>query len=188
MRISRSAIVLFIAAFTASSLSIGRAETASSSSVVPRHLLFPVLLTKTIRVGGLGDAQEKKISLEVAQDVIVNHRIFAKKGDTVEAHYSNQKNFTSRVFSKNISEELALDVDDVINFCGDTIHLQYEHTLRGGARKSFMSFGAHVHDAVFDKGTVLLSRTDRIEKGVCSEHTDRNPLPAPQNGLAEDEN
>lgn len=45
--------------------------------------------------------------------------------------------------------DLTLDVDDVANFCGDTLHTQVERTFAGGVRSGFPSFGVHAHDAVF---------------------------------------
>jgi hypothetical protein len=185
LRNSRPAgISLAVIALFALGVTAARAE--STTFAVPRHTLFPVLVTKDIRVGGLGAAEQKKVNLELAQDVIVDHHLIAKKGDTVEGHYTNQKNATVRTFSTNISEELALDVDDIINFCGDTIHLQYERTVVGGARTGVLSLGFHSHDAVFAKGSVLLSKSDRVEKNICSERTSQDPLPAPQDGLEPD--
>ncbi|HYL27909.1 MAG TPA: hypothetical protein VEW74_08745, partial [Candidatus Nitrosotalea sp.] len=113
-------------------------------------------VTKDIRVGGAGTNSEvHKVKFEVTQDAIVNGYVIAKAGDLVEGEYTNQTNITKRVFSMNESQEVALDVDDAINFCGDTIHLEFERTFVGGARGGFMSFGIHAHDAVFAKGSVL---------------------------------
>jgi hypothetical protein len=157
---------------------------ADVTTTVPRHTMIPVVLTKEIRVGGMGDSQEKKVEFEVAQDVIVNGYFVAKKGDTVEGHYTSSKNMTKSLFGGKISEELSVDVDDVANFCGDTLHLQFERTFRGGARMSVI--GVNAHDAVFDKGVVLLARTDRVAKNVCAEKTAMAPQPLPS-GLVPDD-
>ncbi len=154
------------------------------TTTVPRHTMVPVALTKEIRVGGMGDSQEKKVEFEVAQDVIVNGYFVAKKGDTVEGHYTSTKNLTKSLFGGKVSEELSLDVDDVANFCGDTLHLQFERTFRGGARMGML--GVNSHDAVFDKGTVLLARTDRVQRKVCGEKTSQAPQPMPS-GLVPDD-
>jgi len=151
---------------------------------VPRGTLIPVILTKEIRVGGMGDAQERKIKLEAAQDVIINGYVIAKKGDTVDGHYVSTKNVTKSLLGGKVSEELSVDVDDVVNFCGDTLNLAFERTFRGGARMSVI--GVNAHDAVFDKGTILLAKTDRVQKKVCAERTRRQPEPAPS-GLVPDE-
>jgi hypothetical protein len=124
------------------------------------------------------------VEFEAAADVIVNGFVVVKKGDTVEGHYTSTKNATSSLFGGKVSEELALDVDDVANFCGDTLHLQFERTFRGGARIG--PLGVNSHDAVFAKGTVLLARTDRVEKHTCAEVTSERPQPLPS-GLVPDD-
>jgi hypothetical protein len=158
---------------------------ADVTALVPRHTLVPVVLTKEIRVGGMGESQEKKVEFEVAQDVIVDGYFVAKKGDTVEGHYTSTKNLTKSMFGGKVSEELSVDVDDVANFCGDTLHLQFERTFRGGARMSLI--GVNSHDAVFSKGDVLIARTDRVQKNVCAERTSMAPLPMPSDGLLPDD-
>ena len=158
---------------------------ADVTTLVPRHTMVPVVLTKEVRVGGMGESQEKKVEFEVAQDVIVAGYAVAKKGDTVEGHYTSTKNTTKSLFGGKVSEELSLDVDDVANFCGDTLHLQFERTFRGGARLS--PIGVNAHDAVFDKGTVLLTRTDRVEKHVCAERTSARSAALPEGLLPDDQ-
>lgn len=113
---------------------------------------------------------------------MVNGYLVAKQGDLVEATYDTQTNETHRVFSTNVSQEVELDVDDVVNFCGDTIHLGFGRTFVGGGRAGAFSFGPHAHDAVFSKGLLLKASTDRIEKSVCAEKTSEAP-PAPPAGM-----
>jgi hypothetical protein len=158
---------------------------ADTTTVVPRHTIVPVRLTKEIRVGGMGDSQQKKVEFEAAADVIGNGFVIVKEGDTVEGHYTSTKNVTKSIFGGKVSEELAVDVDDVANFCGDTLHLQFERTFRGGARLSLL--GVNSHDAVFAKGTVLLARTDRVEKHICAERTRAKPRPLPVGLLPDDQ-
>jgi len=155
---------------------------------VARGTIVPVTVTKDIRVGGLGkNEEEKKIRFEVAQDVAVSGYLIAAKGDLVEGHYTNQNNVTKRFFSTNVSQEVALDIDDVVNFCGDTIHLEFERTFVGGARGGFLSFGVHAHDAVFEKGLVLKTKTDRAERSICAAVMTAAPLPLPTNMVVPDE-
>jgi hypothetical protein len=182
--------VAFSAAVTSAALFAGAASSqpTSEQTIVPRHTIIPVLIKKDQRVGGFGDAREqKKITAEVAQDIIIGSYIIAKQGDLVEGHFTTQKNVTKRVFSTNISQELSLDVDDVVNFCGDTIHMQFERTFVGGGRAGVLSFGGHAHDAVFSKGMILKAQTDRLEKAVCGEKTSRSPLPLPNDMVVPDE-
>ena len=160
----------------------------TSSIVVQRHVVIPILVVKDIRVGGAGDAQEeKKIKFEVAQDVIYAGFLIAQKGDLAEGHYTTQKNITKRYFSTDVSQEVALDVDDVVNFCGDTIHMEFERTFVGGVRGGMFSLGPHAHDAVFSKGAVLKAESDRLEKSVCAEKTTLAALPLPEAIVLPDE-
>jgi len=163
------------------------AFSAELTTLVPRGTIIPVLVTKDIRVGGAGGAQTKKVVFEVSQDVIVGGFVIAKKGDTVEGHFTVANNTTHRLFSDNHSSEVALDVDDVVNFCGDTIHMKFERTLVGGSRSGVLSLGAHAHDAVFDKGIVLKASTDRVEKSICAERTTLAPLALPPGMMVPDE-
>jgi hypothetical protein len=165
------------------------APPASSPTVtIPRRTVMFVTVTKDIRVGGSGTSSEvHKVKFEVAQDVILNGYVIAKAGDLAEGEYTNQNNITKRVFSTNESQEVALDIDDIVNFCGDTIHVQFERTFVGGARGGFMSFGIHAHDAVFDKGSILKAQTDRPEKNICAEATTAAPGPVPSPLIVSDE-
>jgi hypothetical protein len=163
------------------------ADQQTAPTIVPRHTIIPILVLKEQRVGAFGDArEEKKIKLEVAQDVIVAGRYIAKKGDLAEGHYTTERNVTKRMFSTNTSQELSLDIDDVVNFCGDTIHMEFERTFVGGGREGSFSFGPHAHDAVFDKGLVLKADTDRVEKSICAEPTKAAPIPLPSDMVIPD--
>ncbi|MGC1380227.1 MAG: hypothetical protein WA814_04305 [Candidatus Baltobacteraceae bacterium] len=155
---------------------------------IPRGTVIFVTVSKEIRVGGAGtNSEAHKVKFEVTQDIILNGHIIAKAGDLAEGEYTNQNNITKRAFSTNESQEVALDVDDIVNFCGDTIHLEFERTFVGGARGGFMSFGVHAHDAVFAKGSILKARTDRPEKNVCAEATTAAPGPVPSPLIVSDE-
>jgi len=161
---------------------------AALSVSVARHTIIPVVIVKDVRVGGAGDAKESKtLKADVAQDVIVNGFIIAKKGDLVEGHVTTEKNVTKRVFSADVSQEASLDIDDVVNYCGDTIHMEFERTFVGGVRGGFLSLGAHAHDAVFAKGSILKARSDRLEKSVCAEKTTMVALPLPSGMIVPDE-
>jgi hypothetical protein len=147
-----------------------------------------VTVTKDIRVGGAGTNSEvHKVKFEVTQDIILKGHVIAKAGDLAEGEYTNQNNITKRVFSTNESQEVALDVDDIVNFCGDTIHVEFERTFVGGARGGFMSFGIHAHDAVFAKGSIVKAQTDRPQKNICAEATTATPGPVPSPLIVSDE-
>jgi hypothetical protein len=175
-------------------VSVAAARSASVPTVtsptvyIPRGAVIYVTVTKDIRVGGAGTSSEvHKVKFEVTQDAIFKGFVIAKAGDLAEGEYTNQSNITKRVFSTNESQEVALDVDDIVNFCGDTIHMQFERTFVGGARGGFMSFGEHAHDAVFAKGSVLKAQTDRPQKDICAEATTATPGPLPSPIVVSDE-
>jgi hypothetical protein len=162
--------------------------TSSPTVYIPRGTVMFVTVTKDIRVGGAGTNSEvHKVKFEVTQDVIFKGYVIAKAGDLAEGEYTNQNNITKRVFSTNESQEVALDIDDIVNFCGDTIHVEFERTFVGGARGGFMSFGIHAHDAVFAKGSILKVQTDRPEKNICAEATTATPGPVPSPVVVSDE-
>ena len=162
--------------------------TSSLTIYIPRGTVIFVTVTKDIRVGGAGTNSEvHKVKFEVTQDLVLGGHIVAKAGDLAEGEYTNQSNITKRVFSTNESQEVALDIDDIVNFCGDTIHMEFERTFVGGARGGFMSFGIHAHDAVFSKGSILKAQSDRPEKNICAEATTATPAPVPLPLVVSDE-
>ncbi len=137
---------------------------------VPRGVTVPIFVTRDVRVGAQGASQEEhKVKFSVDQPVIVDGYVIAKPGDLAEGHYDTQTNQTKRQFETSTSQELELDMDDIVNFCGDTIHVQFVHTFVGGTRSGFLSFGVHQHDAAVEKGSVLAASTDRVQKRVCAE-------------------
>ncbi|MGB8908034.1 MAG: hypothetical protein WCC84_04745 [Candidatus Cybelea sp.] len=162
------------------------AETGTTITV-GRGVIVPVLVTKEVRVGAFGTSQEEhKVKFAVDQDVIYQGYIIAKPGDLAEGHYDTQTNQTKRQFETTTSEEVDFYLDDVVNFCGDTIHVGFEKTFVGGVRSGFLSFGVHAHDAVVAKGDVLEASTDRAEKNICAQPTTETAKPLLKNIIAPD--
>lgn len=158
------------------------------SVFVPRGVVIPVTVTKDVRVGAFGtNVAQRTVRFAVTQDVVVDGYVVAKAGDLVEGHYTDQQNTTHRTFETTTSQEITLDLDDAVNFCGDTIHLNFERTFVGGVRSGFLSFGVHAHDAVFDKGLVLAAQTDRGHKGVCAQPASAPARPLPKNMVEPDD-
>jgi hypothetical protein len=122
-------------------------------------------LTKDVRAGAFGSSPEPHtVELAVAQDVIVNGYAITRAGDLAEGHYATETNQTKRTFEANVSQELTLDIDDIVKFCGDTLHVQFERTFAG----------------VFGCGGILKASTDRFEKSVCAEATMAESPPLPR--------
>jgi hypothetical protein len=154
---------------------------------IPRGVTVPILVTRDVRVGANGAVQEEhKVKFAVDQDVVVDGYVIAKAGDLAEGHYDTSTNQTKRQFENETSQELELDIDDVVNFCGDTIYVAFERTFVGGTRSGFLSFGVHEHDAVFAKGAVLEASTDRVQRHVCAEPAAVAAPPLPKNIIAPD--
>ena len=162
-------------------------DDANNTVTVPRGVVVPILVTRDVRVGANGSSQEEhRVKLAVDQDVIVDGYVIAKAGDLAEGRYDTQTNQTNRTFEKTTSQEMELDVDDLVNFCGDTIHLKFAHTFVGGTRSGFLSFGVHEHDAAVGRGDVLQASTDRVERHICAEPTNAAPRPLPKNIITPD--
>jgi hypothetical protein len=158
-----------------------------STITIERGVVVPVLVTKEVRVGAYGSSQEEhKIKFAVDQDVIYQGYVIAKPGDLAEGHYDTQTNQTKRQFETTVSEEVDLYLDDIVNFCGDTIYLGFEKAFVGGVRSGFLSFGVHAHDAVVGRGDVLEAATDRVQKRICAEPTTEAPKPLPKRIIAPD--
>lgn len=152
-----------------------------------RGVVVPILVTKEVRVGAFGSSQEEhKVKFAVDQPVIYQGYVIAKPGDLAEGHYDTQTNQTKRQFSTEVSEEVDLYLDDIVNFCGDTVYVGFEHTFVGGVRSGFLSFGVHAHDAVVDKGDVLEASTDRAQKQICAEATTETARPLPKHVILPD--
>jgi len=158
-----------------------------NTMTVPRGVIVPILVTRDVRVGATGSSQEEhRVKFAVDQDVIVDGHVIAKAGDLAEGRYDTQTNQTKRQFETETSQELELDIDDIVNFCGDTIHLKFAHTFVGGTRSGFLSFGVHQHDAAVTKGSVLAASTDRAERHICAEATTAVARPLPKSIIAPD--
>lgn len=154
---------------------------------ISRGVIVPVLVTKEVRVGAFGSSQEEhKVKFAVDQDVIDQGYVIAKAGDLVEGHYDTQTNQTKRQFETTTSVEVNFYLDDLVNFCGDTIYLGFEKNFVGGVRSGFLSFGVHAHDAVVSGGDVLEAATDRTEKHICAEATTETAKPLPKNVIVPD--
>ncbi|MBV8531371.1 MAG: hypothetical protein JO104_08640 [Candidatus Eremiobacteraeota bacterium] len=162
-------------------------ESTATVITVPRGVVVPILVTKEVRVGAFGASQEEhKVKFAVDQDVIFDGYVIARAGDLAEGHYDTQTNQTKREFSTIVSEEVDFYLDDIVNFCGDTIHLAFEKAFVGGVRSGFLSFGVHAHDAVVGQGDVLKASTDRAEKQICAEPTSETGKPLPKNVITPD--
>jgi len=145
----------------------------SKPLIVPKGTQFVVLLPNEIAMNGArGQAGVQKVKMSLVNDVVVKGAVVAKAGDTVDA----ESNSTYDATAGHVKTTLTLDVNDVANFCGDTIPLAGHFEKEG----SIGMFG-RVKGASFGKGSLYLAATDRVVKNVCSEKTTETPAPVPSN-------
>lgn len=153
----------------------------SGKLLVPRGTVVAVLVAQELRGSATGGNNgTNPVRLQVAQDVIVNHELIAKAGDTVDAAVTNATSVNPGITMHSGTVE-TVSVIDLANFCGDTLHLVGQFSAQGSVKSGL--FGAKVKDAVIPKGTVLLVSTDRVEKKICGEKTSANPAPVPANAV-----
>jgi len=118
-----------------------------------------------------------KIRYIVTQDAIVDGRVVAKSGDTADGQVEEGQNGES-----GKAANLRVSVDDVYNFCGDTVHVEFDRTE---SRKNQGVFGSK-KDVRIDKGQRYVAVTDRPQR-VCTEATTATSAPIPAEALRTNE-
>lgn len=111
------------------------------------------------------------------QDAIVDGRVVAKSGDTADGQVEEGQNGES-----GKAANLRVSVDDVYNFCGDTVHVEFDRTE---SRKNQGVFGSK-KDVRIGKGQRYVAVTDRPQR-VCTEATTATPAPIPAEALRTNE-
>jgi len=120
-----------------------------------------------------------KVRYEVVQDVIVNGHVVAKAGDTAQGAIQEGQAGETGVFGIGFKgANLRLSVDEVYNFCGDTLHVDFD---RSEYRRRQGMFGSK-KDVQVDKGQKYVAQTDRVQR-ACSEATIATPAPIPGDAL-----
>jgi hypothetical protein len=170
---------------------------ATTEISIPRGVVIPVLVTKSVRVGGNTNSAgvaNTPVEFAVSQNVIWNGYLIAKAGDPVDGNFTSERNATKREFSSSTSQEVDLTMNDLYSFCGDTIYLHFTRTFVGGSYNNRVVewfthgiAGHHTTDAVFKAGSVLETHTDRFEKAVCAEPTTDAMRPLPANVITPDD-
>jgi hypothetical protein len=172
--------VLMTISFVAAATAVAFAD-GTGKVLVPRATVIPVLVPQELRGSGVSATSgTNHLHLQVAQDVIVGHQLVAKAGDLVDADLSNTTNVSVGIMTHAGTVE-TVTVDDIVNFCGDTIHASGQFSATGSVKSGI--FGPKVKDAVIPKGAILLASTDRAERKVCSQKTAALPAPVPANAV-----
>jgi hypothetical protein len=129
----------------------------------------------------------EKIRYEVVEDVIVNGSVIAKAGDTAygkaQEAQRGECGFSLIIcWTHATGASLRVSVDEVYNFCGDTIHVDYDRSeYRSGIWAGSGLFGNN-SDVVIAKGQTYLAETDRPQR-VCGERTTAQDPPPPKQAL-----
>jgi hypothetical protein len=120
-----------------------------------------------------------KMRFEVVQDVIVDGHIFAKAGDTAEGAVQEGQAGDAGFYGFGYkAANLRFSVDNVFNFCGDTLHVDFDRS-EYRRRQGFMGSNK---DVTVAKGQEYVALTDRPQK-VCAEVTSASQLPIPKDAI-----
>lgn len=125
----------------------------------------------------------EKLRYEVMEDVVVGGLVIAKRGDTAygRAQEALRGGCTLSIiycFSRQAAS-LRVSVDDVYNFCGDTIHVYFDRSEYRSVRTGFLHSNDNV---VIAKGQAYLAVTDRPQR-VCGETTSAPDSTPPETAL-----
>jgi hypothetical protein len=120
-----------------------------------------------------------KIRYEVAQDVVVSGRVIAKTGDTAQGAVQEGQAGDEGILGIGYkAANLRVSVDEVYNFCGDTIHVDFD---RSEYRRRQGVFGSN-KDVQVIKGQKYAAFTDRVQR-LCGEATIEAAPPLPSDAL-----
>jgi hypothetical protein len=121
----------------------------------------------------------EKIEYELVQDLIVNGYVVAKAGDTAEGMVQEgQAGETGFYGIGNKSANLRVSVDVIYNFCGDTIHTDFD---RSEYRRRQGMFGSN-KDVQIIEGQMYVPVVNRPQR-VCGEPTSEAPAPIPSDAI-----
>jgi hypothetical protein len=129
----------------------------------------------------------EKIHYEVVENVIVNGSVIAKAGDTAygkaQEALRGECGFSFIIcWVQRRGSSLRVSVDEIYNFCGDTIHVDFDRSeYRSGMWSGFGLWGDN-KDIVIAKGQEYLAATDRPQR-VCGEQTTAQDPPPPKKAL-----
>jgi hypothetical protein len=165
----------------------GATSTSSSSTTSGAQfdtVLIPkdtIVVVRTIQdLNSYSAKTGAKLRYEVLQDVIVNGHVIAKAGDTAQgAVQEGQAGDAAGLFGLGYkAANLRVSVDEVYNFCGDTIHVDFD---RSEYRRRQGAFGSN-KDVQIVKGQKYAAYTDRVQR-LCGEATTEAELPVPSDAL-----
>jgi hypothetical protein len=160
------------------------AEPSLAAAPLPDVVLVPRGKEVVVRtVAGYNSYSAKtgaKLRFEIVNDVIVNGYVIAKAGDAAEgtvqeAQQGDEGGFYGIGWK---AANLRVSVDEIYNFCGDTIHVTFD---RSEYRRRQGIFGNN-KDVQIVKGQMYVPLTDRVQK-VCGEASTDAEAPIPGQAL-----
>jgi hypothetical protein len=170
------------------SIAVLNSNASPQSSFVPSAVFFipkgtPVVVRAMQSVHSFGARTGSKFRFEVAQDVIYDGRVFAEAGDTavgaVQEGQAGRQWLLGWVLGLNSGANLRFSVDSVFNFCGDTLHVDFDRTEFRTAELGF--FLGNV-DVTVAKGQKYVAHTDRPQR-VCADPTSAEPESIPSDAI-----
>jgi hypothetical protein len=122
----------------------------------------------------------EKIEYELVQDLIVNGYVVAKAGDAAEGMVQEgQAGDAGGFYGIGYkAANLRVSIDAIYNFCGDTLHTDFD---RSEYRRRQGLFGSN-KDVEVIKGQMYVPVVNRPQK-VCGEPTSAPPLPIPSDAI-----
>jgi hypothetical protein len=159
------------------SIGASRIAAPTATFLVPKGIQIVVRITQSLNSY---DARTgAKLRFEVAQDAIADGHVFAKTGDTAEgAVQEGQAGETGFYGIGYKAANLRFSVDNVFNFCGDTVHVDFDRS-EYRRRQGFMGSNK---DVTVVKGQEYVALTDRPQK-VCAEVSSATPAPIPSGAI-----
>ena len=152
---------------------IGAEQT--STVLVPKGVLVVV---RTVEGHNSYSAQTgEKWHYEVVNDVIVNGYVVARAGDDAEGGVQEAQQGKDDLFNYKAAT-LRVNVDQIHNFCGDTLFVRFD---RSEYRRRQGLFGSN-KDVTIVRGQLYVPVVSRPQK-ACGAPTSATPAPIPESAL-----
>jgi hypothetical protein len=119
----------------------------------------------------------QKWHFELVNDLIVNGYVVARAGDDAEGGVQEAQQGKDDFFNYKAAN-LRVGIDEVHNFCGDTIHVRFD---RSEYRRRQGLFGSN-KDVTVIKGQMYVPLVSRAQK-VCGVATNATPAPIPSDAI-----
>lgn len=139
----------------------------------------PLLVKSVVGLSSYSAHTGEKLHFELVNDLIVNGYVVARAGDDAEGIVQEaQQGEAPGYFRAGKSANLRVSVDEVHNFCGDTLRVVFDRTEY---RRRQGAFGEN-KDVQVIKGQQYVPLTSRAQK-VCGVATTATPAPIPSEAI-----